>query len=139
AVDAVARVAEDDLRDRAPEVCERGPGLVVAHRRLRLPHQHRLVEPATEQIAAELAHQRGVEAKKLLAGGSPRERTLAVADEAVHRDAHRVDQHDPGWSHRRIAPCRSRSGTSRGTWRISGPTSTVRRISSSARRPWRSS
>src|SRR5215208_6697578 len=86
-------MAEDDLRDRAPDVGERGPELVVAHRRVRLPHQHRLVEPAAEQITAELAYQCGVEAKQLLARGRPLERALAVGDEAVHRHAHRVDQH----------------------------------------------
>jgi hypothetical protein len=31
ALDAVERAAEDDLRDRAPGVGERGPQLVVAH------------------------------------------------------------------------------------------------------------
>src|SRR3712207_7792395 len=31
--------------------------------------------------------------KQLLARRAPRERALAVGDEAVHRDAHRVDQH----------------------------------------------
>src|SRR3954452_8685649 len=31
--------------------------------------------------------------KLLLARSRPRERALAVGDEAVHRDAHRVDQH----------------------------------------------
>jgi hypothetical protein len=34
-----------------------------------------------------------VETKQLLAGGRPLERALAVGDKAVHRDAHRVDQH----------------------------------------------
>jgi hypothetical protein len=34
-----------------------------------------------------------VETKLLLARGRPPERALAVGDEAVHRDAHRVDQH----------------------------------------------
>src|SRR5215212_1987020 len=86
-------MAEDDLRDRAPGVGERGPELVVAHRRVRLPPQHRLVEPAAEQVAAELAYPRGVETEQLLARDRPPERALAVGDEAVHRDAHRVDQH----------------------------------------------
>src|SRR5215203_5918527 len=90
-MDTVGCMAEDDLRDRAPDVGERGPELVVAHRRVRLPHQHRLVEPAAAQIAAELAYQRGVETKQLLARGRPSERALAVGDEAVHRDAHRVE------------------------------------------------
>src|SRR5919106_2107240 len=93
ALDAGERVAEDDLRDRAPDVGERGPGLVVAQRRIRLPHQHRLVQPAAQQTAAELAYLRDVETKLLLAGGRPPERALAVGDKAVHRDAHRVDQH----------------------------------------------
>src|SRR5215211_6786833 len=43
ALDAVERVAEDDLRDRAPDIGERGPGLVLAQRRVRHPGQHRLV------------------------------------------------------------------------------------------------
>jgi hypothetical protein len=34
-----------------------------------------------------------VETKLILVGGRPPERALAVGDEAVHRDAHRVDQH----------------------------------------------
>src|SRR5215212_3136590 len=46
ALDAVERAAEDNLRDRAPGVGERGVELAVAHRRIRFPHQHRLVEPA---------------------------------------------------------------------------------------------
>jgi hypothetical protein len=58
-----------------------------------LPHQHRLVEPAAAQIAAKLAYLRDVETKQLLGGSRPPERALAVGDEAVHRDAHRVDQH----------------------------------------------
>src|SRR5215204_6292899 len=92
ALDAVERAAEDDLRERAPDVGERGPVLAVAQRRFRLPHQHRLVEPAAEEIPAELADLREMETEQLLARGSPRERSLAVGDEAVHRDAHRVDQ-----------------------------------------------
>jgi hypothetical protein len=67
--------------------------LVVAQRRIRLPHQHRLVKPAAAQIAAKLADLREVEAKQLLARGRPLESALAVGDKAVHRDAHRVDQH----------------------------------------------
>src|SRR5215208_5579997 len=93
ALNAVERAAEDDLWERAPDVGERGPELVFAQRRVRLPHQHRLVEPAAQQTAAELADLRGVETKQLLARGRPPERALAVGDEAVHRDAHRVDQH----------------------------------------------
>src|SRR3954470_18986131 len=69
ALDAVERAAEDDLRDRAPDVGERGVGLTVAHRRIRLPHQHRLVEPAAAQIAAQLAYLLDVETKLLLARG----------------------------------------------------------------------
>src|SRR3712207_6545450 len=56
ALDAVERAAEDDLRHRAPDVGERGPELVVAQRRIRLPHQHRLVEPAAEKTPTELAY-----------------------------------------------------------------------------------
>src|SRR4051794_39946998 len=88
-----------NLRDRAPDIGERGPGLVLAQRRVRLPDQHHLVEPAAAQIAAELAHQRSVEPEQLLARGRPLERALAVGDEAVHRDAHRVDQHGFKSSH----------------------------------------
>ena len=93
ALDAVERAAEDDLRDRAPDIGERGPRLTVAQQQIRLPHQHRLVKPAAAEIAAELAYLRDVETKLLLARDRPRERALTVGDEAVHRDAHRVDQH----------------------------------------------
>src|SRR4051794_12549068 len=58
-----------------------------------IAHQHRLVQPAAAQIAAELAYVREVETKQLLARGRPPERALTVGDQAVHRDAHRVDQH----------------------------------------------
>src|SRR4051794_24049973 len=37
ALDAVERAAEDDLRDRAPDICERRPELVRAQRRIRFP------------------------------------------------------------------------------------------------------
>src|SRR5215204_5970072 len=93
ALDAVERAAEDDLRDRAPDIGERGVELAVAHRRIRLPHQHRLVEPAAQQKAPKLACLRDVETKQVLVGNRPGERALTVGDEAVHRDAHRVDQH----------------------------------------------
>jgi Tn3 transposase DDE domain-containing protein len=93
ALDAVERAAEDDLRDRAPDVGERGPRLVVAQRRIRLPHQHRLVKPAAQQIAPDFPYLRDVEPKLLLAGGRPPKPARTVSDEAVHRDAHRVDQH----------------------------------------------
>src|SRR5439155_7187653 len=93
ALDAVERAAEDDLRDRAPDVGERVLVLVVAHRWIRLPHHHRLVQLAAAQVAAELAYLRDVEPKLLLARHRPREAALAVGDEAVDRDAHRVDQH----------------------------------------------
>src|SRR5918996_2073775 len=93
ALDAVERTAEDDLRDRAPDVGERGPELSVTQRRIRLPHQHRLVKPATAQIASKLAYLRDVETKLLLARGRPPEPALTVGDKAVHRNAHRVDQH----------------------------------------------
>src|SRR5204863_2826620 len=83
----------DDLRDRAPGVGERGVELAVAHRRIRLPHQHRLVKPATQQKAPKLSYLRDVETKLLLARDRPPERALTVGDKAVHRDAHRVDQH----------------------------------------------
>src|SRR5215218_7305300 len=49
--------AELDRRRR-----QAGPGFVVAQRRIRLPHEHRLVQPAAAQIAAELAYLREVEA-----------------------------------------------------------------------------
>src|SRR5947199_367706 len=83
ALHAVERAAEYDLRDSAPDVGERGPELVLAHRRIRLPRQHRLVKPATAQIAAEFAYLRDVKAKLLLARGRPPERALAVSDKAV--------------------------------------------------------
>ena len=34
-----------------------------------------------------------METKLLLAGGRPPERALPVGDKAIHRDAHRIDQH----------------------------------------------
>src|SRR5215207_1479058 len=92
ALDAVERAAEDDLRDRAPDVGERGSELVVAQRRIGLPRQHRLVQPAAAQIGAELAYLRDVETKLLLARGRPPERAFIVYEKAVHRDAYRVDQ-----------------------------------------------
>src|SRR5829696_6661076 len=93
ALDTVERAAEDDLRERAPDVGEGVRVLVVAPRWIGLPHEHRLVEPAAEQIPAELAYSREVKAKQLVARDRPPERALAVGDKAVHRDAHRVDQH----------------------------------------------
>src|ERR671914_2238275 len=93
ALNAVERAAEDDLRERAPGVGERGRVLVVLQRRIRLPREHRLVEPAAQQAAPELADLLEVEAKLLVARDAPSERAVAVGDEAVHRDAHRVDQH----------------------------------------------
>src|SRR5215204_2494521 len=93
ALNAVERAAEDDLRERAPGVGERGRVLVVLQRRIRLPREHRLVEPAAQQAAPELVDLLEVEAKLLVARDAPFERAVAVGDEAVHRDAHRVDQH----------------------------------------------
>src|SRR5829696_114931 len=109
-LNAVECAAEDDLRDRAPDVGKRGPGLVVAQRRIRLPHQHRLVEPAAEEIPAKLAYLREVKAEQLVARRRPPERAVAVGDKAVHRDAHRVDQHGfrlSGRSDRRWSVMRS--------------------------------
>src|SRR5207302_7389836 len=79
-------------RKRAPDVGERGIKLGVAQRRIRLPHQRRLVELAAAQMAAKLAHPPEMEAKQLLVRDSPPEPALAVGDEAVHRNTHRVDQ-----------------------------------------------
>src|SRR5215212_258523 len=103
ALNAVERAAEDDLRERAPGVGERGRVLVVLQRRIRLPREHRLVEPAAQQAAPELADLLEVEAKLLVARDAPSERAVAVGDEAVHRDAHRVDQHGLGSTPRRLA------------------------------------
>src|SRR5207245_386003 len=74
ALNAVERAAEDDLRDSAPDVGERGPELVVAHRRIRIPRQHGLVKPAAAEIAAERACLRDVETKLLLVRDRPPER-----------------------------------------------------------------
>ena len=93
ALNPVERATEDDLRDRGPDTGERGTGLVVAQLRIGLPDLHRLVEPAAEEIPAELADLREVETKQLVARGRPVERALTVVDEAVDRDAHRADQH----------------------------------------------
>src|SRR5215207_5509793 len=103
ALNAVERAAEDDLRERAPGVGERGRVLVVFKRRIRLPREHRLVEPAAQQAAPELADLLEVEAKLLVARDAPSERAVAVGDEAVHRDAHRVDHHGLGSTRRRLA------------------------------------
>src|SRR5437588_7064589 len=43
-------------------------------------------------MAAKLAHPREMEAKQLVIRDRPPEAALAVGDEAVHRNAHRVDQ-----------------------------------------------
>src|SRR2546421_636597 len=89
ALNAVERAAEDDLRGSAPGVGERGPKLVVAHRGIRLPRQHRLVKAAAAQIAAELAYLRCVETKLLLARDRPPDREGAfgwtVPDEEQFR------------------------------------------------------
>nr|WP_259311291.1 hypothetical protein [Capillimicrobium parvum] len=66
---AAERPAEHDLRDRAPDVGERRPGLGFPHRRVHLPHQHRLVEHGAEQEATDLAVQLGVETEQLVARG----------------------------------------------------------------------
>src|ERR1700712_2291010 len=90
---AVECAAEDDLRDAAPDVGELDPERVGAYGRIRLPRQHGLVQPAAAEIAAEPAYLRGVKTKLLLVRNRPRKAARAVVDEAVHRDAYRVDQH----------------------------------------------
>ena len=100
ALHAIERAAEDDLRERVPDVREGVRVLVVAQRRIRLPHEHRLVEPAAQQAAAEPADLLEMEAKLLVARDAPSERTVTVGDETVHRDAHRVDQHGLSVPHR---------------------------------------
>jgi hypothetical protein len=55
--------------------------------------QHRLVKPAAAQIAAELADLRDMETKLLLARADHPNAPLPVGDKAIHRDAHRIDQH----------------------------------------------
>jgi hypothetical protein len=93
ALNAAERTAKHHLRDRAPHVGERRPKLVAAQRRIHLPHQHRLVKPAAQQIAAEPAYLRNVETKPLLTRHRPPKRALPAGDKAVHRDTHRIDQH----------------------------------------------
>src|SRR3712207_8789083 len=48
ALDARERAAEHDLRDRVPDVGERGVVLGLPHRRVRLPHEHRSEEHTSE-------------------------------------------------------------------------------------------
>jgi hypothetical protein len=62
----VERAAEDDLRDRAVGVGERGLELALAERRIRLPHEQGLVQPAADNEAADLTCLLGVEAKLLV-------------------------------------------------------------------------
>jgi len=69
------------------------PELVVAHRRIRLPHQHRLVEACGRTDSRRARRPARCGSETVLARGLPPERALAVGDKAVHRDAHRVDQH----------------------------------------------
>src|ERR687893_993782 len=131
-LDAVECAAEDDLRDLTPDVGKRGPGLVVAQRRIRLPHQHRVVEPAAEEIPAELAYLREVKAEQLVARRRPPERAVAVGDEAIHRNAHRVDQHGfraSGRSDRRWSVMRS-------TLRLDIGLSFLLRCRPARRSPW---
>jgi hypothetical protein len=57
------------------------------------PTPQGLVQPAAAQKAAELACLRDVETKLLLVRVRPPDPALPVGDNAVHRNAHRVDQH----------------------------------------------
>src|SRR5262249_23501619 len=118
-----------------PGVGEGGVELGAAHRRVRLPDEHRLVELAAAEEGAELADLLEVEAKQLFVGDRPLEVAVAVGDEAVHRDAHRVDQ-DRAWHRVRggIVPhrflgsyrqcgncspsCWSRGGEGRAEWMV---------------------
>ena len=65
------------------------------------PTQTAMVEDRSDRLLDEMVTQLGfdreelerLEAELLVAGARPVERAVAVGDEAVHRDAHRVDQH----------------------------------------------
>jgi hypothetical protein len=78
-------IAHQTSANAAPRSLSRNDGSVST--------QHRLVKLAAAQIAAELAYLRDVETKLLLVRVRPPERALPVGDEAVRRDAHRVNQH----------------------------------------------
>src|SRR3954468_24636670 len=56
------------------------------------PGQHRFVEPAAAEVAAEPAHSREVERKQLLTRCTPPECARRIADVPAHRTPHRVDQ-----------------------------------------------
>jgi hypothetical protein len=97
----------DDVAERlASEAAERGTSAEDLARRRRTRPRARCrasKDPSPTEAwsrtacgptdAAELAYLRDVETEQLLARDRPPKRTLAVGDKAVHRDAHRVDQH----------------------------------------------
>ena len=60
-------------------------------------------DPSPRDDEAGAAYPREVEAEQLVARDAPSELAVAVGDEAVHRDAHRVDQHGLGSTPRRLA------------------------------------
>src|SRR2546422_5256657 len=85
------RGGEDHLWERIPE---RGPlELWVVERWIlvgRLPVQHRLVQPSSQQVDADLPDLVDPEAKDLLVGRRPVEVAVRPDDIPVERDAHRI-------------------------------------------------
>jgi hypothetical protein len=93
ALDAVERVRKHDLRQLLPDPGELA--LVLRRRRLllpRLPEQHHLVQPPSQQMRAELLGSLVVEPVQLLVRRPPVDLTVRTGGEAVERDAHVVDQ-----------------------------------------------
>src|SRR6266704_3908583 len=85
------RGGEHHLWERLPD---RGP---LEHRVVErwilvggLPVQHRLVQPSSQQVDADLSYLVGDEAKDLLVGRRPAEVAVRPDDVAVKRDAHRI-------------------------------------------------
>src|SRR6059036_65262 len=64
-----------------------------------LPVQHRLVQPASQQVDADPSYLVDPEAKDLLVGGRPVEAAVRPDDVAVKRDAHRIGHaaHQEPW------------------------------------------
>ena len=89
ALDRLQRAREDDLGQGLPDASELAADIVVLVRGL--PVDHRLVQPAPEQLHVDLAHTLVVEPVQLLVGRPPAEVAVGAGDVAVERDAHRED------------------------------------------------
>ncbi len=85
------RRGEDDLIRRLPrggEPCRLRR--LLGHRRIGLPHGHRLVRPPPVEVRADLREARGQRRHDLLVRRRPR--VVPVADESVQRRLRQVDQ-----------------------------------------------